>query len=79
MSDADLVVVHTFGTRQEADLALSALNAAGIEAMARSDDTGGLRPHMAFANGVEVVVRAEDESAAREVLDLPAKRSRQVP
>jgi hypothetical protein len=75
MSDADLVVVHTFGTRQEADVALSALSAAGIEAMARSDDSGGLRPHMAFVNGVEIVVRAEDESAARDVLDLPAEKS----
>jgi hypothetical protein len=78
MSDADLVLVHTFGTRQEADLALSALRAAGIDAMARSDDSGGLRPHMAFVNGVEVLVRSDDEAAAREVLDLPA-RSPRVP
>jgi hypothetical protein len=72
MSESDLVVVHTFVTRHEADIALSALEAAGIDAMARSDDSGGLRPHLAFVNGVEILVRADDAAAAREVLDLPA-------
>jgi Putative prokaryotic signal transducing protein len=73
MKDKALVVVHTFQTRQEADLALSALEAAGIDAMARSDDFGGLRPHLALVNGVEVLVRAEHAAAAREILDLPAQ------
>jgi hypothetical protein len=69
----DLVVAHTFASRVEADLAKSALDAAGIEAVVRSDDVGGLRPHMTFANGAQLLVRAEDLEPAREVLDLPAK------
>ena len=72
MSDTDLVVVHTFSNRVEADLAKSALDAAGIEALVRSDDAGGLRPHMTFVNGADLLVRPEDAEAAREVLDLPA-------
>ena len=72
MSDTDLVVVHSFGSRAEADLAKSALEAAGIDALVRSDDAGGLRPHMTFVNGAELLVRPEDEDAARDVLDLPA-------
>jgi hypothetical protein len=72
MGDTELVVVHSFGNRAEADLAKSALEAAGIDALVRSDDAGGLRPHMTFVNGAELLVRPEDEAAARDVLDLPA-------
>jgi hypothetical protein len=69
----NLVVAHTFASRVEADLAKTALDAAGIEAVVRSDDVGGMRPHMTFANGAQLLVRAEDLDTAREVLDLPAK------
>ncbi len=70
----DFVVVRTFSYRQEADLAQGALQAAGIESMVRSDDGGGLRPGLAFANGVELIVRGEDADAAAEILDGEAKR-----
>ena len=51
MSDADLVVVHTFGSRSEADLAKSALEAAGIDAIIRGDSAGGQYPGVAAAHG----------------------------
>ena len=74
MRDAELVVVHTFGSRPEADLAKSALEAAGIDAIVQADTVGGQRPHMAWAGaGFQIIVRAEDESAAREILELPAR------
>jgi hypothetical protein len=74
MSDTDLVTVHSFGSRVEADLAKSALDAAGIEATVQADSGGGMRPALAWAGvGFQVVVRAEDATAARDVLDLPAK------
>ena len=77
MSDEDLIVVHTFNNRQEADLAKSALEAAGIDAIVQSDDGGAMRPALAFAGtGVQVIVRAEDVSAARDILDIPAKTPR---
>lgn len=74
-SDDDLVVVASFFDRPEADLAKSALEAAGIESIVRGDDAGALRPHMAWAgrHGVELIVRAEDADAAREILNTPAK------
>jgi hypothetical protein len=71
--DSALVVVHTFNDRMEAAMAKSALEAAGIESMMRPDDVGGLRPHMAYTRGVEILVRPEDADAAREIIDLPAK------
>jgi putative signal transducing protein len=72
MSDTDLVVVRTFPDRFEADVAQSALEAAGIESMLRTDDFGGLRPHMALTNGVDLLVRAENAEEADEVLSSPA-------
>ena len=69
MSDDALVTVHTFLDRIEADLAQSALEAAGIESFVRADDCAGLRPHLALSQGVEVVVRTEDLDEARAVID----------
>ncbi len=68
MTDLPLVVVRTFADRIEAEIAQSALEAAGIESVLRADDVAGLRPHMALTNGVAVLVRGEDASAAAEIL-----------
>jgi hypothetical protein len=73
MTNSDLVVVHSFGNRQEADMAKSALDAAEIDSFVRSDDGGGMERGLWAGNGVQVIVRAEDLEAARDVLDLPAK------
>jgi hypothetical protein len=72
MTDSELVVVHSFGNRQEAELAKSALDAAEIDSFVRSDDGGGMERGLWAANGVDVVVRREDVQAARDILDLPA-------
>jgi len=70
----DLVVVATFGDRAEAELAGSALEAAGIEWMIRADDGGSMRPAMAWAGvGYQVIVRSADVDAARQILEIPAK------
>jgi len=73
MADPDLLVVHTFNSRPEADLAKSALDAAGIPAMVLGDDAGGTQPGFWESEGVRVLVRREDADAARDVLDLDAK------
>jgi len=76
MNGPDLVVVHRFNTSEEAELAKSALEAAGIDAMVRRDNGGGMQPALSWAGaGVEVIVRAEDTQAARDVLDIPAKQA----
>jgi hypothetical protein len=73
MADTDLVVVATFDDRIEADVAVSALGAAGIESMIRADDGGSMEPQLAWVGvGVQVIVRADDADAAREILDIPA-------
>jgi len=69
MRDDDLVVVHTFSNQFEADMALSALQAAEIDGMIQADTAGGMRPHIAWASGgFKVLVREEDALEAREIL-----------
>jgi hypothetical protein len=46
-----LVVIKTFSTRMEAELARMALEARGIQAVIRADDCGGMHSAMAFSIG----------------------------
>jgi hypothetical protein len=46
MSDETFDVVASFLTRVDADLAKTALEAAGIEATVSADDVSGMRPHL---------------------------------
>ena len=73
MSDEQFVVVRRFSDRVEAELARGALEAAGIDVVLRSDDCEGLNPGLTFSNDAQLVVRAADAEAAREILDTPAK------
>jgi hypothetical protein len=70
MSDADLVVVRTFLNNMDAELALSALEAAGIHALIRRDDCGGIRPSL-WLSGIGLLVRPEDAVDATALLDTP--------
>src|SRR5438105_4779319 len=51
MQNDDLIVVRTFATEAEADVAASALEAAEIDAMIQADTAGGMRPHIAGPQG----------------------------
>jgi Putative prokaryotic signal transducing protein len=74
MHDANLVVVHAFSSQPEAELAKSALEGAGIDAMIQADSVGGMRAHVAWSGaGFKVLVREEDEVDARGVLEPPAE------
>jgi len=73
MEHPDLVVVHTFMSRPEADMAKSALDAAGIPSMVRSDDAGGLQPGLWEGRGVAILVSADDAKAASEILGIEAR------
>lgn len=69
-----LVTVRTFLNRIEADLALTALQAAGIDGVLQLDDCGGVRPSL-WLSGVDLLVRPEDFRRATDILDLPAFQS----
>jgi len=69
MGHTELVVVRTFGSRVEAEMAWSHLEAEGIDAIVQADTAGGMREHLAWSGaGFRLLVRAEDEAAAKEVL-----------
>jgi hypothetical protein len=74
MQDAKLVVVQSYGSRPEADLAKGALEDAGIQAMVQADTAGGMREHLAWSGaGFKILVREEDATVARDVLTPPAE------
>jgi hypothetical protein len=76
MDDVQLVVLRTYLNHFEADVARSALEAAGIASMIRSDDCGGLRPHL-WMGGIALLVRADEQDRAREVLEADATPDRE--
>lgn len=66
-----LVAVRTFVNKIEAEVALSALEAAGIRAFIQRDDCGGIRPSL-WVGGIRLVVRRDDLDSAAEILDSHA-------
>jgi hypothetical protein len=74
MDHSKLIVVDAFASQVEADLAKTALESAGIDAMIQADRAGGMRDHLAWSGfGFKVLVREEEAEAAREVLHPPHK------
>ncbi len=64
----DAVVLQTFPSRLEAEMAAGLLESEGIEAMVMADDAGGAYPSLQFVRGVRLMVAAEDQYRAREIL-----------
>ncbi|HTX15235.1 MAG TPA: DUF2007 domain-containing protein [Candidatus Baltobacteraceae bacterium] len=72
MQHPNLVVVQTYGSRPDADLAKGALDNAGIPAMIQADTAGGMREHLAWSGaGFKLLVREEDLATANELLAPP--------
>ncbi len=68
--EAQLVVIRTYPSVIEADLAKNALGAAGIESVLKRE--GGIRRNYLGLDlhGVELVVRSEDAEDAEKILDM---------
>ena len=62
------IVVATYRTRSEAELAQSALAAAGIDSVIAADDAGGVYP-FDLSGGARLLVAEEDARSAAEILD----------
>jgi hypothetical protein len=65
MEPADLVVVSTFRSPTDAQIAQGRLDDAGIESMVRTDNAGGMYPAI---GRVELLVRSEDVEKANSAL-----------
>jgi len=67
LADIDLRVIRTFLNAFEAEVAQSALESVGIDALVRADDCRGTGPHL-WMGGVDLLVRSDDVARADEVL-----------
>lgn len=76
MKKNELVVVHTFASQSEAEIAKTALESAGIVVMIQADTIGGMRPHVGWSTGgFQLLVREDDAVEAKKILDGPEKQS----
>jgi len=85
--EPELVVIRTYQSGLDADLAKSVLQAAGIDSMISGNDTA--RRHyygLAVSPGIDLLVRSEDADDAEKILDIdvtggddPSKTDRGLP
>jgi hypothetical protein len=72
MQHSKLVVVQSYGSRPEADLAKCTLEGTGIQAMIQGDTAGGMWEPLACSGaGFKILVRKEDVTEARDALTPP--------
>lgn len=74
----DAIILETFASRIEAELAAALLEGEGIEALIMADDAGGAYPALQFVRGVRLLVASEDEARAREILKAMAEGPEEV-
>lgn len=65
----ELVRLGTYNSLTEANLVKARLESEGIDALVQSDDVGSTTPTLGMVRGVLVLVREDDESAAKEILE----------
>ena len=66
MKSSDLVVISTFRSTADAQIAKGILDEVRIEAVIRADDAGGMYPAL---SGADLLVRSEDVQKAHEALN----------
>ena len=71
MNSTELVVLSTFRSVADAQIAKGILDEAEIESTIRSDNAGGMYPAL---DSADLLVRADDAERAKEVLGRPHRR-----
>ena len=74
-ANGEVIIVRSFNSELEADIAQGALEAFGIECMLSRDDCGGQRPHLLMGAGIRLLVRSGDAERAKEVLASQTEES----
>jgi Putative prokaryotic signal transducing protein len=72
MSSSELIVISTFPSIADAQIAKGILDEVGIESMIRADNAGGMYPAI---GGAELLVRSDDLDRANEALHRRHRRS----
>jgi hypothetical protein len=68
-------VLRRYSDELTAQIDAMALEANGVPAHVSADNAGGALPSMSIVFPVRLIVRAEDEALARQLLDTPANSS----
>lgn len=63
-----LLSVFKFYDKIEAELAKERLTELGIPSFLKSDDAGGVLPHLTFSNGIDLMINEEDYDRALKIL-----------
>ena len=71
MKATELVVLSTFGSVTDAEIAQGILDEMQIESSIRSDNAGGMYPAL---DSADLLVRADDAERARETLEHRHRR-----
>jgi hypothetical protein len=66
---SDIVVLATFASDAEAEIAQAVLEANGVPSTIIRDNAGGMMPWLQWLHPVRLAVRADDERLARELLE----------
>jgi len=66
----DIVEIARFFNVMEGEVACAQLRAQEIKVYLKTDNAGGIHPELNFTRGIRVMVLAEDEARAREVLSV---------
>lgn len=65
MSSSNLIILSTFRSAADAQIAKGILDEAGIDSLIRADNAGGMYPAI---GGADLLVRAEDADKAADAL-----------
>ena len=71
MKTSDLVIISTFPSEADAQIAKGVLDEARIDSMIRADNAGGMYPAI---GGADLLVRAQDAQKASEALNRRVRR-----
>lgn len=75
----DVVVLRSYASEMEAEIARAVLDAAGIPAFIRRDDAAGMIPSLQFLRGARLLVRRGDSEVAETILEEGAPLDEQPP
>ena len=64
----EIVEVARFFNMMEGEVACAQLRSENVKAYLKTDNAGGIHPELNFTRGVRLMVLAEDEDRARELL-----------
>ncbi len=64
----DSIIIYKTYDSIEADMVKAQLESEGIPSFLKSDNAGGMLPQLTAINGIEIIVRKEDEQRALQVI-----------